>query len=153
MWFSPNINYLSKTFFADIWCREGISCCIWASSYQLYGFFIIGCWLHVATETRYSFPEILFLGNTGPEVFHFKNWFYCSPLFNCLGCFLYYFKYSMNPKYYSNIPVAFGWENSSFQNKTNLKTSVVTDQNFNSHNISYVCQHKFKFRKITTFIT
>ena len=41
----------------------------------------------------------------------------------------------MNPKCYSNIPVAFGWENSSFQNKTNLKTSVVTDQNFNSHNI------------------
>ena len=42
----------------------------------------------------------------------------------------------MNPKYYSNTPVAFGRKNSIFQGEINFKISVLTDRNVNSHNIS-----------------
>ena len=31
MWFGPNIKYLSEPFFAYFYCREGISCWLWAT--------------------------------------------------------------------------------------------------------------------------
>ena len=35
MWFGSSIKYLSESFFADFWCREGISCWLFKTCYIL----------------------------------------------------------------------------------------------------------------------